>query len=416
MKCPYCSAPMPDGAGFCESCGRRMPELRPEPSAGYSQGMPSVSAPFSLRVALPEAMQVGRCSLVGVCFRAETEIYESVEFVLRNGDAEFDRVLCCSGRPQTVEHRSVLKVRPQTAGMAYIELDVICKVGVMGDAEVHTAAVQIDVDAPRQTAFNPVFNINQTQTSDRAGDTHGGNINVNFGGLQIQPAEDASRYETAMSDFRPLRTCVRRSPARLTLKGGGRVMQIVSDQRMSFGRNRENLIPLRICGADGRVDMAANEGNISRFHFRVECQGHECLIRDGGNEAPSAYGTRVDGSQLAPQGAQRLRPECDVMLGIGCPAIELKMKLRLFCDPYGRPSGLRLDRLDGARQRTCAVWRELPVDEGVKLVWNGCRWTLEPESASGAAAAAPCALAVGGRVSIGGMSYEILPFHQTHLD
>ena len=393
-----------------------MPDRRMEPSVGFSREAPSASAPFSLQVAMPKAMQVGRCSLVGVRFRAETEIYESVEFVLRDGESEFDRVPCCSGRPQTAEHRSVLKVKPKTAGMAYIELDVICRVGIAGDTEVHTAAVQVDVDAPRQSAFNPVFNINQTQSSDRAGDTHGGNINVNFGGLQIQPAEDASRCETAMSDFRPLATSVRRSPARLTLKGGGCVMQIVSDRRMSFGRNRENLIPLRVCGADGRVDRAANDENISRFHFRVECQGHECLILDGGSEAPSAYGTRVDGAQLAPHGERRLRPECDVLLGIGRPAIELKMKLRLFCDSCGRPSGLWLDRLDGARQRTYAVWRELPVGEGVKLVWNGSRWTLESETPSGAAAAAPCALAVGSFVSIGGRSYEILPFHQTHVD
>lgn len=433
IKCPQCAARMPPGTRFCECCGRRMPERDPDPSAvpvcppvtpaasgaessvGHLEAPPG-GAPFSLQVSLPKAMQVGRRSLVGVRFRAATDLYESVEFALRNGDAEMYRVSCCPGRPQMLEHKVMLEVKPQTAGMMRIDLDVICRIGISGDVEVHTAAIQTDVDAQRPTAFSPVFNISQNQTSDRAGDTRGGNINVNLGGLQMQSVEDTARYETAMSDFRPIATCLRTSPPRLTLKGDGGVLQIVSDRLVSFGRNRGNMIPLRVCGADGRVDKAANEGNISRFHFRVECEGRECLIRDGGEETPSAYGTRVDGEQLSPLGSARLCPGCDVSLGVGRPEVELKMKLRLFCDPYGRPSGMRLDRLDGARQRTCVVWRELPVAEGTKLTWNGSRWTLEPVSSSGAPSVTPCALAVGSSVAIGGKSYEILPFHQTHLD
>ena len=426
IKCPRCAARVPSGSLFCEGCGTRMPAAQPaadEVPAGASVATqpapraPTVSgtAPFTLQVALPKALQVGRRSLVYVRFRALTDLYESVEFALRSGDVELARRSCCRGRPGTTEYEVSLEVKPQTAGMARIELDVVCRVGLSDDVEIHSAAFQIDVDARQDTSFCPTFNINQNQTSDRSGDTHGGNINVNFGGLQIQPADDPARYATSPSDFRPMDAEVQTSPARLTLQGDGCVLQLVSDRSISFGRNRETTIPLRICRADGTVDRPANKGNISRFHFRIVSTERDCQLCDGG-EAPSAYGTRLNGERLPPGGAARLHPGHDLELGIGRADLELKMKLRFFADAYDRPAGILLDRFDGARQRTCAVWRTVPLGDADTVEWNGSRWSLVTTAPDGSASAETRVLAVGTKVSIGGMSYTVYPFHPTYVD
>lgn len=426
IKCPRCAARVPSGSLFCEGCGTRMPTVQPaadEAPAGASVATrpapraPTVSgtAPFTLQVALPKALQVGRRSLVYVRFRALTDLYESVEFALRSGDAELSRRSCCKGRPGTMEHQVSLEVKPQTAGMARIELDVFCRVGLTDDVEIHTAAFQIDVDARQEASFSPTFNISQNQTADRAGDAHGGNINVNLGGLQLQPSDDPARYATDPSDLRPMDAEVQTSPARLTLQGDGCVLQLISDRSISFGRSRETTIPLRICKADGTVDRPANMGNISRFHFRIVCSERGCVLCDGG-ESPSAYGTRLDGESLPPGGALRLLPGHDLALGIGRSDVELKMNLRLFADAYDRPAGILLDRFDGARQRTCAVWRAVPLGDADTVEWNGSRWSLVTTTPGGSASAESRVLAVGTTVSVGGMSYTVHPFHPTYVD
>ena len=203
-------------------------------------------------------------------FRTSEDIYESVEFVLRNGDAELCRRPCCAGRPMSVEHEVFLDVTPRNCGVARVELDIVCRIGPDGDEEVHTAALHIAVDDRAPSAFSPVFNISQTQTSDRAGDTKGGDINVNLGGLKITAEDSSSRYETDSSRFVPLEPHLRISPARLTLSGEGGVMQLVSDRVATFGRSRDNTIALRICGADGSVLREETKTSISRYHFRIQ--------------------------------------------------------------------------------------------------------------------------------------------------
>jgi hypothetical protein len=364
-------------------------------------------------------MKVDRRSLVNVRFRAAADIYESVEFVLRNGSVELARRPCCYGRPQTCEHEVALEVRPKCCGAARIELDVVCRVGAADDVEVHTAALKIDVDAGGASSFCPTFNINQNLSSDRAGDTKGGNINVNLGGLKLNPEEDASRYETP-GTFSVLRTTQKTSPRRLTLKGEDGVVQLLSDDVVSFGRKEEdNTVPLRIFGPDGKMDPKANANNISRRHFRIERSENGCLVRDGGVArdatepavvVPSAYGTRVDGERLRPAGCAGVASGRDVSLCVGREDVELKMNLRFFRDGWNRPAGILLDRGDGARQRICVVWRKVPLSAGEAVSWNGTRWTLE------GAAIPQQPLAVGTSVSIDGRKYEILPFHKTHVN
>lgn len=409
--CPNCGATLDHGAAFCSSCGRRASEPA-KPLQNSSQ-----ACPFELSAALPGAMQVGRRSIVVVKFRALADIYESVEFVLRNGDEELVRRSCCSGRPFTFEHQVSLDVKPNCCGAARIALDIVCRVGDDGETEIHTAVLQLSVDAQRSGSFSPVFNINQTQTSDRAGDTKGGNINVNLGGLNLNPQEDISRYETP-TRFERIAVTLRKSPARLTLKGVAGVVQLISDDMVTFGRSRDNIIPLRIFGSDGSIDMAANEHNISRYHFRLKRTERDCLVSDGGapsgsgaddRVSPSAYGTRIDGEKLSPAGSACIDSDRCVNLSIGREGVELNMKLWFARDDWGRPSGVVLDREDGANQRVYVVWRDIPLASGERILWNGSHWAVSYDSGEARQ------IAIGSPISIGGEEFEVLPFHQTYV-
>ena len=413
-RCPNCYTAVNPGAAFCPGCGMRLgiEDARAAADAAHT-------GPFSLSAALPAAMQVGRRSLVVVRFRTAEDIYESVEFVLRNGDTELCRRPCCAGRPMSVEHEVFLDVTPRNCGVARVELDAVCRIGPDGDEEVHTAALHIAVDDRAPSSFNPVINISQTQTSDRAGDTKGGDINVNLGGLKIAAEDSSSRYETDSTRFVPLEPRLRISPARLTLSGEGGVLQLVSDRTVTFGRSRDNTITLRICGADGSVLREETKTSISRYHFRLECSGNTCAIMDGGMPpgstapsvpTPSSYGTRLDGSALPPAGSAVLAPGRDIALAVGRADAELQMNLRFWRDSWGRPEGVLAERRDGARQKICIVWREIPVSGSERILWNGSCWILAagPSSAVG--------ISAGTAVSIGGNTFNVLPFHQTYLN
>jgi len=419
-KCPHCGATLEREAAFCEACGTRVDRACGPSSAVPSspcgsgrqpaapQDAPADAAPFEVFAALPEAMQVGRRSLVHLRFRAFADIYESVEFVLRNGDDELARRFCCSGRPFAFLHEASLDVTPRRCGAARVALDVVCRVGAECDEEIHTVSLDVAVDDKRQASFSPVFNISQNQTSDRAGDTKGGDVNVNLGGLRLSVDEDASRYETP-ARFVPLRASLRKSPVRLTLSGAQGVVQLVSDEVVSFGRNRDNVIPLRFFREDGTVDEESSNG-ISRFQFKVERSDRDCLVTDGGGGRASTHGTRIDGKDVPSAGSCRIVSGRDVALGVGIRESELKMRLRFVRDGWGRSSGVVVDREDGANVRVCAVWREVPVSDSERVLWNGSRWAL----ASGSVEPRP--IAVGASVSIGGKTFEVLPFHKTHIN
>lgn len=200
------------------------------------------------------------------------------------------------------------------------------------------------------------------------------------------------------------------APAQLTLTCGDEVLQLVSDNCVTFGRNRDNLIPLRVCGADGHVDVVANDGNLSRFHFSIERAGCDCVLKDGAGNVPSTYGTRVDGVQLRPLGVRRLAVGRTVEIEAGRSGVALKMHAVCYRDSLGQAAGFVLDRLDGARQRVCAVWSEVPFEDGASISWDGHCWTLRTRFSG------QVPLCVGSKVSIGGRSFDVQPFHQTHLN
>lgn len=447
-KCAFCSAPLPPGALFCDSCGRRVedatvgtsptiaarPVSRPatRPFAQVSPApaeapaddflsqevrVSSTGVPFELSAALPTALKVGRRSLVYVRFRALTDLYESVEFILRNGNEELCRRPCGSGRPGTQEREVTLEVMPKFAGTARVELDVVCRFG-MGEPEVHAVMLQLAVEDKTSSVFSPVIGPLGNFTADRAGTINVGGINVNISGIQPQQNEDPSRYETNPCAFAPLEARLQKSPARLTLVSEDDVVQLISDRVITFGRNRDNTVVLRVCGADGRVDRAANENNISRFHFRIEAEGRDCRLRDGDTiddperghkKGPSSYGTRLDGEELPGAGCVSLMSGRDIALCIGRKDVELRMQFHLYCDAWRVPQGFVVNRKDGAKQRICAVWREVPFNGREKIEWNGSSWFFV-----GTMGCVP--LAIGMSVSMDGKSFAVLPFYQTHVN
>jgi hypothetical protein len=85
------------------------------------------------------------------------------------------------------------------------------------------------------------------------------------------------------------------------------------------------------------------------------------------------------------------------------------MNLRFWRDSWGRPEGVLVERRDGARQKICIVWREIPLSGSVRILWNGSCWML----AEGSSAAV--GISVGTTVSVGGNTFNVLPFHQTHI-
>ena len=447
MKCPNpaCGATLSEGDAVCWACGGDIaapaapaPAFAPaseDSTSGCDGDGPtgegaiadrltedvSDGRPFMLSVALPQAMQVGRRSSVKVRFKAVGDIYESVRFVLcRGGEALAEAECSCGGRPLAESHEADLSVMPRTPGEASLKLRVVCGVAGAGGGETEiweTADFPLYVEEADKgpAAFSPVFNISQSQTADRAGDSRGGAINVNVNGADLRAASasssvDASRYSADRRSFKSQAPKLVASPSRLTLRAeDGAVLQLLSDCKVVFGRSSATDVPLRICAPGGAVDRAANIGNISRFHFSVACDGRDCRVSDGDGSTPSTYGTRIDGRGLGPGGSCRLPPGRTALLGAGRPGRELALRVVFCLDGAGRPAGFEAVRCDGARQRILCVWRGMPAGGGASVSWTGKAWI----AARGGGVRFP--LAVGSHVALGGAKYVVCPYVKTHL-
>ena len=204
------------------------------------------------------------------------------------------------------------------------------------------------------------------------------------------------------------------SHPRLTLKCGEEVIQLLSDDCVTFGRNETTTIPLRICGADGKVDLAANKADedyiVSRRHFQIGRIGANCVLSDGVDGKASYNGTGIDGTLLPPSGEVQIEVgrSHEIVAGYRCGDNALKMRVTFHRDKCGCPAGFVLERLDGARQMVYTVWKEVPLCDGY-VSWDGSCWYFR----DGAGKSIP--LIVGISAHIGGKTYEISPFLKTHL-
>ncbi|MBP5511669.1 MAG: hypothetical protein J6Z49_12190 [Kiritimatiellae bacterium] len=421
-KCPDCSASLAPDAKFCPLCGKKVAaggavHQERDAAAGGAAEAPSF-APFELAVAFPEAMQVARRSNVTFRFRAHADLYESVTFVLRCGQKEIARQKCCEGRPSTSEHETVVPITPEVCGDAYLELELSCRLDGHGgtDTEVHTASFSVPVDAKRETpsfqlggiALGP--SITAGHATDAKIDL--GGVHFNVSGQESGPKDEATRY-TARGVFKPLATQLKRSPGRLTLACGDEVLQLLSDETVTFGRSRKTTVPLLICGPNGRVDPALNmcnqEGYLSRFQFTLKREETEFFILDGKDGENRSNGVRVNGRELPPHGKERLAAGRGTDLDVGLEGHGIRLRVTPHCDPLGNAAGFVLERFDGARQRVYAVWRSLPIGEGERVMWDGCSWHLARDGA------ADIPLSIGCPVSIGGKTFAVQLFHKTHL-
>ena len=134
------------------------------------------------------------------------------------------------------------------------------------------------------------------------------------------------------------------------------------------------------------------------------------MLRDGAGNVPSTYGTRVDGVLLRPLGVKKLATGRTVEIEAGRSGVALKMRAVFHRDSLGQAAGFVLDRLDGARQRVCAVWSEVPLEDGASISWDGHRWTFRTRFSG------QVPFCVGSKATIGGRSFDVQPFHQTHLN
>lgn len=149
------------------------------------------------------------------------------------------------------------------------------------------------------------------------------------------------------------------SPPQLTLRDGEAVVQLTSLETLTFGKTRErNDYTLRVYADSGEYDRRRSQ-TISRTHFRISRDGEGCRIED----MNSSYGTTLDGVAVA-AGAARLTPGATHAVRLSertVPGGAITLKVRVYAEPGRAPSGMSIDRIDGARQRIVAVWDEAGV-------------------------------------------------------
>ena len=456
MNCPNpkCRAALKPGARFCPSCGTRVEsgvEAVAEAQKPASSAPPVPPAPPAPPAAAPRPEPASVASGTMLCRDRLTVLFEGCPCIVRfrmdaarfGADARNIRFLFenqLTGcklpiiRPRGRRDRPLefcVTFPEQKAGafVWYVTVEYECG-GRRKSLEGEISLVVERQGEARKVADQLAVNINTTITTGHAADVHLNQSAADALDKIVKSPDDPFKalrklvegherawaevglFESDISEAptRPGPVLPPKGPERLTLACGDEVVQLVSDGCVTFGRKRDNVIPLRVCGADGRVDRQANEGNLSRFHFCIERIGNDCVLKDGAADVPSSYGTRVNGEQLPPLGMKRLAAGCATEIEAGRSGVALKMRAVFHRDSHGRAAGFVLDRLDGARQRTCAVWGELPLGDGASVLWDGFRWTLK----TGPSGQVP--ISVGAKVLIGGRLFDVQPFHQTPLN
>jgi len=352
-----------------------------------------------VRLARPAAFCAGRRSPLEVVFRAREDVFESVSFRLLCADREVASAVQRT-RPGTSEKAVRLQVTPQSPGGAALELQVAVLADGASEPETQVVRFVIAVDEAqsRQTTLNlaPQF------VSDRAGHNEVGTINLNVAGGAFGAAStDVSRYETLLPG-EDVETELLASPPRLTLRAeDGRTIQLLSDEEVTFGRNRDNAVLSRIIGADGCLDYGANEGNLSRFHFKLVRRPEGAVVLDVG----SSHGTRVDGTAVPVAGGLRLPSIRPSVIAAGCPGRELEYSVQPHKGALNGLAGLVLDRRDQAPERVVVVWGgRVPFADGA-FRHDGGRWSFVRTAGETAD------LGVASLVNVGGIRMRVMPFH-----
>jgi hypothetical protein len=89
---------------------------------------------------------------------------------------------------------------------------------------------------------------------------------------------------------------------RLTLLRGDTTLHVLDGESVSFGRRSTNHVVLRAFHPGGTQDRNASS-LISGHHFRLDFDGHRCVLRDGGRDPVAAAGPFLNGQELPPCGA-----------------------------------------------------------------------------------------------------------------
>ena len=440
-RCPKCKAPLEPGARFCTSCGTKVVADGASPTE-----VPKPVTPATVTVPKEDTAQAVSGAML--CMDRLSVLFEGCPSIVRFrvdrdrfcADAQnlrftFESQLNgCKCSPRLFGRRGGLQefsvTFPEQKAGSYVWY-VTAEYESNGRTSAFGGEVHLVVE--RQSEARRVANQLSLNITTNYNENYGTEIHTDVDARRVIEALDKI-VKSPDDPFKAMRRLIdgrerswakvdlyevervqpppqpQQAPARLTLTCGNEVLQLVSDSRVTFGRNRDNLIPLRVCGADGHVDAVANDGNLSRFHFSIERAGCDCVLKDGAGNVPSTYGTRMDGVQLPPLGIKGLAAGQTVEIEAGRSGVALKMRAVFLRDSLGQAAGFVLDRLDGARQRVCAVWSEVPLEDGASISWDGHYWTLRTRLSD------QVLLCIGAKVVIGGRSFDVQPFHQTHLN
>ena len=414
-KCPKCGAPV-QGGRFCEMCGEKLsaeasmpraaetavpasralePQVRMSSissSSGVS-GRPSAGVSPSLAVRAPKRMRQGKRARILVAFEDDRDLYETVHYSVLFQGAEVASA-STNGRPGRCRTETSIIITPSASGEVDFRVEAACSLPG-GETETYGIGLYVLVD---EMAAGHSIVINQ------GGNTQAGKNEVNISGLDVLNGTDNAAYLCENAAWKTgFELC--RSPRRISLEtidGAPESLQLLSDREVSFGRNRppENDVVLRVMGPDGLLERPRH-CSVSGKHFKMFFDERGCCRLE---DPSSTNGTRVDGERVQ---CSTFQPGRESLLSIGCPEMELRMKVKAFRrSAYGATDGVLVERLDSARERIAMVLREVDFDDGSAVFWNGRTWAAR--SSSGAMVP----LAFSTEVELDGRKYVVQPFSQ----
>ena len=402
IKCPSCHRDVESGKKFCPGCGTRMeqaPAAVRQPFASPASAPPAPAPSASMPSPpcdcdSPTMLDIDRLSVLfdgcpsTVRFRVNPSSFgEGARDFRIAFEDQFTGVRSRAVRPRGpcgAIHEFGFTFPEKAAGsyVWYVAVDYECG----GRRHVREGEVHLVVERPQdaqKVVDNLVVTINNNITTGHATDVV---LNQSAADALDRISKSAENpfaslrrlmggkerawtrvdlYETdAAPAQQPAAAPPPPSPAQITLKGCGEALQLTSLRTLTFGKTRErNDYALRVYDEGGAYDIERSRA-ISRTHLRMSCGNGGCYLED----MNSTYGTTLDGAAVS-GGKVLVSPGKAHVVRLSerfAPGGVLALTVRVFAAAGRAPSGMVIDRCDGARQRIFALWDEagVPADAG----------------------------------------------------
>ncbi|MBN1672415.1 MAG: zinc ribbon domain-containing protein [Kiritimatiellae bacterium] len=200
--------------------------------------------------------------------------------------------------------------------------------------------------------------------------------------LVLVPCDDVAARESHLAP-----PPARAQRQRLTLAGNDLRVHLLSDTKLTLGRNRGCDLVTRVCGPDARADKKSNE-KLSRYHCEIGLEGERCWVTDEAYDPekkvrrPSSFGVWVNKTRVPRGQSSALLPNTHGTVALAgedendpqaftfqsylwaCDSAQ-RQKCRLPAQPCpaDAPGCLILHRCDGLRQQEIfvVIWRCCPM-------------------------------------------------------